>query len=172
MSLRQINTIKIEKSICKKFPNNIISAVFCDIRYISRDNVKMNLWTNFSQPIYEAWIHAVVYYRFNGLIYQRFPVNLYEDLCGWLAKKSQSYILHWTFEQVLQYSNMNHHCPYNGHVYVKIDNISANNFLIEQFLPAGKFRLDINITNSHKGAALVMGSLFFSVSDNRVEKFW
>lgn len=157
---------------CKLYPNDIMSAVFCEVKYINRNNIKINVWANFSQPIYECWAHALVYYRFNGLTYQRFPIELWENVCGWFAGTSKSYLLDWTFGRVLQYTNMNHPCPYENHAYVKIDNISMNHFFIEQFLPAGKFRIDVNLTNTYKGAVLAMASIFFSVSDLRIEKFW
>lgn len=53
----------------------------------------MDFVVNFSQPAYELWIHTVAYYRFNGLTYTKFPVDIWEDACGWLSGKKRSFIL-------------------------------------------------------------------------------
>lgn len=163
--------MKIDRLICKPYPNSTISATFCEIKYISQDRMKLHVWANFSEPIHELWIHSVAYFKFNGLTFSRFPINIWENMCGWLAGKTKSFILDWTFGKVLQYSNLNHPCPYDGHVYVKVDNLSATILQIEQFLPAGKFRLDMNITDGNRNRVLAMAKIIFTIFDNRIERF-
>lgn len=124
----QKNEITFEKVECIKIPNTIVSDVSCKLKYLNREYLKLHLWTNFSKPIQDAWIHTKAYYKFNGITYRRFPIDLWDNLCDWLAKKTKSYVLDWTFGRVLQYSNMNLPCPYVGQAYLKINNISAKAF--------------------------------------------
>lgn len=72
------------------------------------------------------------------------------------------------------YSDLNHPCPYEGHIYIKIDNISVSTFLTEQFLPAGRYRMDVDLTDGSKHNLLAKANIFFSihVSDHRIERFW
>lgn len=133
--------------------------------------MRCNVWANLSEPLHDAWFHAVYYYRFNRMTYQKFPIDLWENICSWIGNKTKSYILDWTFGKVLQYSNINHTCPYQGEVFVKVNNISISKFPFEQFLPAGKFRIDINITSGNRKIVFAMTQLFISISDNRIEQF-
>lgn len=103
------------------------------MRYIKRDRVRLNMYVNLSGPLYDAWIHFVFYYRYNGITYQKFPVNVWENLCDW-KKGTKSWILDWSIGKVLSYTNFNHPCPYEGQVYLKADNITANTFNIEQMV--------------------------------------
>lgn len=74
----------------------VISDLFCKAKYIDHKHIKMYAWVNLSVPTYDAWVHTVYYYRFNKLTYAKFPIDLWENACNWLAKSSKSYILDWT----------------------------------------------------------------------------
>lgn len=105
------------------------------------------------------------------MTYQRFVIDLWENPCDWLRGK-RAFILDWTVGKALKYSNINHPCPYRDQIYVKADNISMVDFPVEQLFPAGRYRVDINITDGTKKKLLVKSQFFLSVSDHRVERFW
>lgn len=130
----------------------------------------MDIRVNLSKPLNDAWIHGVAYYKLNSLKYQRFAVDLWENPCDWLAGK-KSRIMDWTFGRVIQYTNINHLCPYDGQIYLKVDNVSIHNFPMEPLVPAGRFRLDVNVTDGTKKHVLAITHLYISVSDHRVEQF-
>lgn len=151
-------------------PNTIVSDVFCEIKYIRRDRFRMNIWANLSEPIHDAWFHFEFYYRYNPTTYQKFPVDLWENICDWFEGK-RAHILDWTVGKVLKYSNLNHPCPYIGHVYIRTDNLTTNDFPIEQLFPSGKYRIDVHFTDGNKSNVLVKSQYFFSISDYRIERF-
>lgn len=136
--------------------------------------MRMYMRVNFSQPIYDMWMHGVFYYRYNSHLYQRFPIDLWEDLCAWLGMGTEAqYILKWAGENIRKYSNLNHSCPYFGTTWIKVDRIPMNKLIIlEPFMPSGRYRVDLNITNGYKKEAFMKTSFYFAISDNRIEKFW
>lgn len=96
------------------------------------------------------------YHRFNSIIFQRFGVGLWDNVCDWLAGKARSYVLDWTIGRIIKHTNLNHSCPYSGLVYIKIDDVSINDTSIrtyipfEPLIPAGKYRININLTDRYK----------------------
>lgn len=80
----------------------------------------------------------------------------------------------WAISKVLNYTNLSHPCPYNENIIIKINNISVDAIQIEPLLPAGRYRIDINLTKiSHTyDPKYIYGmySMYGSVSDNRIEQ--
>lgn len=151
-------------------PTDYISALGCDIKYISHTHLKVHIWANITKPMSDGWVHIVGYYKFNTISYQRFGAELWVDPCAWLRGKSKhSFVFDWTIGRVLQYSNLNHPCPYEGHIYVKFNNLSTSNFPVEPLIPSGKYRIDVNVTNPTRKTVFATGSIYLSVSDRRVE---
>lgn len=139
------------------------------MKHISRSHLKIDIQMNFTKPIYKAFVHTQVYYRY--ISYQKFPINLWDDMCGWFSGRRRSWVMDWTLGKLLKHSNINHTCPYIGNVFVTADNISLNTFVFEQFIPAGRYRIDFNLSQGHTSAPMFIGKLFASVSDHRVEQF-
>lgn len=142
----------------------------CLMKHISRRQLKIDIQLNFTKPVHKAYLHTQVYFRY--MTYQKFPISLWDDMCGWFVGKRRSFIMDWTLGKMLKYSNLNHSCPYFGHIFVKVDNISMDSFVFEQLIPAGRFRIDFNLTDEYRSKTpMFMGKLFASVSDNRIEQF-
>src|SRR5262249_2128104 len=125
--------------MCNTYPDSKVSNMKCVIKYIDRKNIKIDMWANVTKQIERIWAIALMYYKYNT--YQRIAVNLWEDICGWFSGKTKSYIMDWTFGRVLNYTNLNHHCPYNGHVYLKVDNVSIDRFPFPPIIPSGRYRI-------------------------------
>lgn len=126
-------------------------------------------WT-YTTTISESWLHGVVYYKFNGLVYNKFPIDLWENICDFLAGKGISYFMGWTLGKLMEYSTFNHSCPFKaGPMLVKADNISIENFPVEPLLPSGRFRVDADFTGGDR-VPTASFQIFFSVSDHRLEK--
>ena len=77
----------------------------------------------------------------------------------------------WTVKRVLNYSNFNHPCPYEGNVFLKVNNVSVDRFPLEQFIPSGRYRADLNVTEENKENVIFMAKLYWAVSDHRIEQF-
>lgn len=132
--------------------------------------MKLYVHGNLTKAVDNVWVHGVFYYKFNGITYQKYPIDLWESFCGWMEGKSKSYVLDWTVGRILKYTNVNHTCPYVGLVIMKVDNISIDNFPFEPLVPSGRYRVDLDIAESDRipyGGA----KLYFSVSDHRLEVF-
>lgn len=136
--------------------------------------MRVHLENSFKTPVTSAWAHIVVYYRYKT--YQKYAIDLWEDLCGFLDKKAQSYFMAWAVSRVMNYTNLSHPCPYTENIYVKFNNVSIDAIQIEQLMPSGRYRLDINLTKkAHTFEPKnVYGSyiLYGSVEDNRLDRFW
>ena len=44
-------------------------------------------------------------------------------------------------------------------------------FPLEQFVPSGRYRLDVNMTEGNKKNVIFMAKLYIAVSDHRIEQF-
>lgn len=166
----QKNTIIFEKMECYQNRNGHFSSVKCEMKRVSREHIKINLVINLTKPVNDVWIHGVFYYKYNR--YQKFPIDLWESVCAWLGGTGKSYMLEWTTRKILKYSNLNHSCPYNGTIFVKADRLSLKDLLaFESLLPAGRFRLDINMTEGYAKKVFFIAQMFFAISDNRIERF-
>lgn len=127
-----------------------------------------DIWGNLTEPIYDAWLHAVVYYKYTT--YRKYPIDLWENVCDWMSGKSKAYILDWTIGRVRQYTNLNQSCPLEGAIYLKLNNISIEHFVIEPLMPSGRYRADLNITGPNRRNVLLLSKIFFSISDHRIEQ--
>lgn len=162
------NKITFERVICKAHPGSVITKLICDIKYIDRNgNLKIDAWMNISKSIDNVWIHAVPYYRYNT--YHRIANELWEKPCDWLAGTTKSYIMDWTVGRMLKYTNLNHTCPYVGRMYFKVANISMSNFPIPPIMPSGRYRVDVELTESDRKNVLASAQFYSSISDHRIE---
>lgn len=114
------------------------------------------------------WVHGAPYYRYNT--YQRTANELWENLCGWFDGSTKSYIMDWSVGRMLKYTNFNHTCPYlPGKVFFKVDNISVDAFPLPPIMPAGRYRVDITLTENNRTKVLGSAKFYFSISDHRIE---
>lgn len=150
-----------------------MSHFSCLVKYIDRNNLKFNIRFTFTKPVHQFWVHSVLYYKFNGLVYQKFPIDLWEDFCEWnaarLAGKFSSHILNWTFGKLINHTNLNHTCPLLGSYFMTVSNISIDAFVVEPLLPSGRYRLDMDYSEGYHAKKFHTTQVYFSVSDHRLE---
>lgn len=124
--------------------------------------------------------HVEYFYRYNAIEYKKFPVDVWEDVCDWFdnrnktgwVNKSKAYILEWVLHRVLKYANFNHPCPFVGDVYMSCNNISQGDYFnIPQFVPSGRYRVDMYITDKTRKIIYISGKAYFEISDHRIERF-
>lgn len=156
-------------------PNSVVQSFYCNLRNIDwHKNMKFNFHFNLTRPVNDLWMHFVVYYKFNGLVYQKFPIDLWENFCEWQASRltgrpTAMYMLDWTLGKVVHKSNLNHPCPLVGYYVVQSKNTSMDTFIVEPLLPSGRYRLDVYVTENDR-VPVCEGHLYFSISDYRLEK--
>ncbi|XP_055301633.1 uncharacterized protein LOC129568098 [Sitodiplosis mosellana] len=142
----------------------------CDVRRISQQDMKIYIRFNFTEPMNTIWIHGIFYYKY--ISYQKFPIDLWEDYCAWVRGEKPTYFLKWTAENVRNYSNMNHPCPYSGTAWIDVKRMPLNRLIVlDQLMPSGRYRVDLNLTRGYKDQALIMTRFYFGISDTRVEQF-
>lgn len=150
----QKNQLILERLVCPPSkPESIAKSWHCIFKYISRSDLKIEFRFNLTKPLNDFWVHSTFYFKFNGITFQKFPIDLTENICDWLSGKGKSYIMDWSVSKVIKYSNVNHICPWLNPVLMKVDNISMHVFSFEQsFLPAGNYRVDNDFTEGREGA--------------------
>lgn len=139
----------------------------CRVKYIDRNNIEGYIAVNLTKSIKTLWIHGVIYYKYNT--YQKIATEYWDDYCAW--KNGQlSFVLDYLKPLIDTYSNLNHSCPFSaGLFFTKFGNISLQKFIIPQIIPAGRYRLEINITEDKSEIPLLGMSVYGSISDHRIE---
>lgn len=168
----QKNELILERMVCPPtHPRSKAISFRCIFKRISRTNMRIEFHINITKPVDAVWIHSVFYYKYNGLTFQRYPIDLWENMCDWMIGKTKSYVMEWALNNVLKYSNLNETCPWQGPILVNVQNISMDSFALEEsFLPSGNYRSD-NFFHERKGSKVpfIIASLYFTVSDHRIE---
>lgn len=151
--------------------------ITCLVKYINRRDLTIDVTFKLKKKINAMFFHAVVYYRYNGIEYKKFPIDLWENLCDWFklhgdsTKKMKYFFLEWMHKRFLNYTNINHTCPYEGEMTVRAARFPISSIEIPQLLPAGRYRLDIILFEGDRKSIIYGINLFFSISDNRIERF-
>lgn len=157
----------MERVICNRYPGTKITFFKCLIKYIDRKHLKIDVRVNASEPVEDIWVRGRIYYKYNT--YQRFGGEIWTNVCDWLAGKARYFVMDWIVREMLKYTNLNHTCPYEDHVYFKVNNISVATFAFPQIVPSGRYRVDMIMTESDQKKILMNASIYFSVSDHRIE---
>lgn len=122
---------------------------------------------NVTETIHELWYRAKWYQKFNR--YERIAGEMNENLCDWFLGKS-NFIIDFFMRELVQHSNINHSCPfYPGLYYAKVDKYNIQKVAFPQILPALRFRVDTNLTDRDPRKIHGGGSIYFSISDHRIE---
>lgn len=124
----QTITMDFEKLVCTPNSSGILSSLKCDVKHISRRHLIVDISGNLSKPLRGAYLHIMGFRKYNS--YQRYGSRVWKSMCGWLAGKEKSFFLDWTLKRVPNYTNINHPRPYEGNIYIKINNISVDHFKI------------------------------------------
>lgn len=162
----------LERLVCHKpSPDSIAHSFHCIFKHVSRTHLKMDFSVQLKKRVDTFWIRSVFYFKFNGITFQRFPIDLTEDICGWINGTARSFVMEVAYSKLLKYSNINHTCPYDaGPIWIKVDSIPEDIFTFElSFMPSGKYRVDLDYMESPSSAPFMKAALYFSVSDHRIE---
>ncbi|XP_037911878.1 uncharacterized protein LOC119652015 [Hermetia illucens] len=86
-------------------------------------------------------VHVTCFKQISN-VYRIFAINVTWNLCDFFAKQGINFYQTVLMTWVAKWSNVNHACPYSGHVW-------GRNFSVKEdlplFLPKGNYRLDIHV---------------------------
>lgn len=132
----------------------------------------MDISGTFNRTIKTVFIHYDVFYQFSTNEWRRFLLEVWEDFCAYMAGDKRNILLGTIHPLYAKHTNVNHTCPYYpGTYFVKINNVSVNAFAPLQFVPAGRYRVVLNMHEGYKGRLLGISTIYGSVSDHRIERF-
>lgn len=161
----------LDRFICTKSkPGGAFQSIYCNIKHIGWNNLKVDLHGNLTIPTDDAWVHVVFYHKFNGITYSKFPIDIWENLCDYLAgRREKTFGMNWLLTPVLKYANFNHPCPLQGLLSIKADNISIDIFAFElSLMPSGKYRIEVSFTGGDRVPGFEY-KMYGSISDHRLE---
>lgn len=70
---KQKNEVLLERLLCERNLNNTaMTSLECNVKRISRTNVKVYITMSFSKQMNDLYVHAVAYYKYK--YYERFAV--------------------------------------------------------------------------------------------------
>lgn len=169
----------MEKVVCIANDNDSATLTTCLVKYINRRELTLDVSLMLKKRLDAAFLHAVVYYRYNGIEYKKFPIDIWEDMCGWFKfrydtrsmKKMESFFAEWILKKFSNYTNLNHTCPYEGEIATKVARFPIGSIEIPQLLPAGRYRLDIIVLEGDRKSIVFATKIFYSISDHRIERF-
>lgn len=97
---------------------------------------------------------------------------MWEDFCGFMSGEKKNLVLALAYPLFIKYTNVNHTCPYlPGSYFFKIDDFYVNTAAPLFLVPAGRYRLEININEGFEGPLVAKSKIIGSVSDRRVDFF-
>lgn len=118
-------------------------------------------------------VHFQIYVKYQ--VYKKFPVDLYEDCCGWLDKSKKSFVLDWTLGKALEFVHPDGNkmrCPLNGTYTLSFKNISINErFPMIPLIPAGQYMSDNTFLETGTNTVIFSAKIFFGISDHRIEQY-
>lgn len=110
-------------------------------------DLKLDTQFYFTRPLPRLWIHVMLYFKFNGIVYNKFPIDHWENICDFFdGKKEDAWFFDWWVSRLQNnnFTNLSHSCPYSSLI-VKADNVTLDTFFsfTKGIMPSGRYRIDI-----------------------------
>lgn len=148
----QSNRFHLNRFMCTILKPSVVQSAHCVAKYISRSHLKIDYQIIYTEPIQNLWLHSQFYYKFNGIVYSSFPIDLWENLCDFFdGKIEKAMFSEWLFSKLEPFSNFNHSCPYSSFI-VKAENVSMDKtFSFDRsILPSGRYRIDVSLAKENR----------------------
>ncbi|KAH8392019.1 hypothetical protein KR200_002547, partial [Drosophila serrata] len=107
---------KLTNAVCSSYNKSWISINYCRLKAVSRNKAVFNLNITFLQPTNDIVLHYRLFKRENG--YKPWLVNLKMNGCRFMRRPYDALGIV-LFNTYKNFSNINHTCPYYGHVFIK-----------------------------------------------------
>lgn len=74
----------------KPKPDGKLQSIYCHVKHIGRTNLKVDIHANLTKLIDDMWFHLLVYYKFNGIVYNKYTIDLWENIViFWMEKEKE-----------------------------------------------------------------------------------
>lgn len=165
MQSNQSGSSKLERLECTS------NQAYCNASYstanlMARDKSFMTVGCNLIKPLEKASVRLVLYYRFQ--VYKKFLIDVTEDLCAYQKGKNSGKILQLFMPFIKTKTEIfNQTCPFIGNM--TVDNLRYGSYLFPHLMPAGQYRLDIDIVDQN--VHVWMLQVFFRISSDGMQNF-
>lgn len=137
------------------------------MKYIDRNHLKVDAWGNLTKPVNSFKLRIRFYYKYAR--YQRVGGDFNVNLCEMLLMKANRHpVMEWYLGKLSKFTNFNHKCPYSGFLYARADNVSIDELVYPDMIPAGRYRIDTTVFEDND-RVLFNTSVYFSISDHRID---
>lgn len=138
-------------------------------KLINEQEIRVDLEATSNRTINSVFVQYSLYSRYSTNGYRQLIADRVEDFCGYMKGDNGNIALSHIFPDYVQFTNVNHTCPYvPGYYFFKISNFTMNDYSHIIFAPSGKYRLEISAHDGYKGPMYGKVHLYLSVSDQRV----
>ncbi|EDX03477.1 uncharacterized protein LOC6730724 [Drosophila simulans] len=119
---------------CTSFDKEFTEFEYCYLKSVNRSYKYLSLKCNLLQaPVTKIKVNVAFFKRFSG--YRPFMYNVTVDFCRFLKNPSSNAFVNFWYRMVVDYSNINHTCPYNRDIRVEKLPIGVVNFQMTEVLP-------------------------------------
>lgn len=136
----------------------------CFVRPIARGAYKVNMTAVFRRDLNDIQVHVSTYFRLDS--YQKFPGDVWENLCDYLSGRGNPIFLKIFMPNFVEYMNTNHTCPYraNESFSLAAQKFQIKDFTFAAFVPTGKYRTSMTFAEGTQRNMIITFRLFFSVT--------
>lgn len=140
---------------------------------MGRDRLHVELEGTLNRTITSMFLHYVVYYQWSSNEFRQFPINRWEDFCGFMdGDVTNNVIINRVYPRFKPYSNVNHTCPLRpGFYFYRMYNFTVSTLGPLALVPSGRYRLEISFHEEYKSPLLIKLNVVASISDHRIEVF-
>lgn len=83
--LFQPNTFTVNKLYCTKPVDSSLTEVICNYKPVSNIHFNVTMILNATRPLDHILAHAVLFHSYNDITYQKFLIDVWQDLCDVLT---------------------------------------------------------------------------------------
>ncbi|XP_016950744.1 uncharacterized protein LOC108024999 [Drosophila biarmipes] len=128
---------------CTSFDKKVGEFEYCYLKSINRSYKYISgKYKLYQIPFENLKVHFTMWKRLNG--YKPFLYNITTDACKFLKNPKSSPVMKYVFESFIDYTNINHSCPYTNDLILEKLPIEFMNHRVTQILPIpeGDYLLD------------------------------
>lgn len=141
------NAIYIEHMNCS-VNSSYIANYTCQSYRVAQERLSVTIKANLNRTCDNIFVHVQLFYLYEND--ERQLLNKWDDVCGYFAGESPSFLIDLLIDFFRKYSNINHTCPYAGEIHVVAERLAVNEIVTRNYIPTGKYRAVISLTNGHR----------------------
>lgn len=141
-----------ERLECIHNPNSGLKFNKCYARLIGRQFIRIDMVAALNHTLESAFLHYSVFYQFSTNEFRSFPVNGWEDFCGYMRGDAGNIFIKTIYPPFRKFTNLNDSCPIKRpFILFKIQNLTMSYFSPLFMIPSGRYRLDLAFHEGFNG---------------------